>query len=131
MNMYVVLVHDLTACWVIFHDFSWSSADFKINFKKSFWNNIRKSNGLDPIWVQPVCKGYQQTTKVLASKERVNHQKPQLNLQQAGFLNCAAALSDQILDDSQDSIRFKPTSSRKSALVAILFSGVEPFTQYM
>ena len=25
------------------------------------------------IWVQNVCKGYQQTTKVAASKERVNN----------------------------------------------------------
>ena len=35
------------------------------------------SNGLEPIlsvliWVQTVCTGYQQTTKVVASKERVH-----------------------------------------------------------
>ena len=48
------------------------SADiFKINFfKKIFRNTIRVSNSLDPdqdrhsvlLWVQTVCKGYQQTT---------------------------------------------------------------------
>ena len=58
---------------------------FKINvFKKNFyWNIIRVSNGLYSdqdqqvgrmlvlIWVQTVCKGYQHTTKVASSKERV------------------------------------------------------------
>ena len=43
------------------------------------------SNSLDPdqddvlsdlIWVQIVCKGYQQMTKVAASKERVKHSGP-------------------------------------------------------
>ena len=29
--------------------------------------------GLTLIWVQTVCKGYQQMTKVVASKKRVNH----------------------------------------------------------
>ena len=58
-----------------------SSADFflkKTFSKNSFWNNLRVSNGMDPgqdrllvqIWVQTVCKGYQQTTKVADSKER-------------------------------------------------------------
>ena len=54
---------------------------FKINFfKKNFRNTIRcqtiwsrsKTNVLWVlIWVQTVCKGYQQTTKVTASMERV------------------------------------------------------------
>ena len=65
-----------------------SSADFFQNYisegfsKNSFRNTImRVSNSLDPdqdphnqlvlIWVQTVCKGYQQKTKVAASKERV------------------------------------------------------------
>ena len=43
-------------------------------------NAIIESNGLDPdqdrhlsvlIWGQAVCKGYQQTAKVAASKERI------------------------------------------------------------
>ena len=52
------------------------SADFFQN--KLFMNIIRVSNGLDPdqdhgsvnldlIWVQTVCKGYQQMTKFAAS----------------------------------------------------------------
>ena len=61
---------------------------FKINFsKKSLRNTIRVSNSLDPdqaerfvgpdilsglIWVQTVCKDYQQTSKVETSRERVN-----------------------------------------------------------
>ena len=54
---------------------------FKINlFKKSFRNTIRVSNGLDLdqdqcsvalIWIQTVCKGYKQTTKVALSKKIV------------------------------------------------------------
>ena len=43
--------------------------------KNSFRNTIRVSTGLDPdqdlIWVQTVCKGYQQKTKVSANKEMV------------------------------------------------------------
>ena len=40
-------------------------------------NTIRMSDSLDPdqakqfVWVQTVCKGYQQTTKVATSRERV------------------------------------------------------------
>ena len=30
------------------------------------------------IWVQSVCKGYQQMTKVTASQERVNSEEPVL-----------------------------------------------------
>ena len=65
----------LFACWVNFHVLIF----FKINF---FQKIIRVWNGLDPNQdqkknynpdlVQTVCKGYQQTTKVAASKERVN-----------------------------------------------------------
>ena len=53
----------------------------KLSFsKKTFKNTIRMSKSLDPdqvrrlsglIWVQTVCKGYQQTTKVATSGERV------------------------------------------------------------
>ena len=44
--------------------------------KNSFWNTIWVSNGLDQdrdprTWIQAVCKGYQQTTKVASSKDRV------------------------------------------------------------
>ena len=54
------------------------SANF---FKITFQKTIRVSNGSDPdqgtyvlcvlIWFQSVCKGYQQTSKVAASKEQV------------------------------------------------------------
>ena len=44
------------------------------------------------IWVQTVCRGYRQTTKVAASKERVNniwiflcYRKKLLNILQAGI----------------------------------------------
>ena len=70
------------ACLVILHAF-WSSVDFffKLTFsKKSFRNTIRVSNSLDPdqawsglIWVQTVCKGYQQTTKISTSGKRVTY----------------------------------------------------------
>ena len=51
---------------------------FKINFSKiSSTNTIRVSNGLGLdqvlIWVQIVCKGYQQMTKIASSKERVRY----------------------------------------------------------
>ena len=62
-----------------------SFAIFRINFSKdSLRNTISMSNGLEfwiqirmdvlmvLIWVKTVCKGYQQTIKVTASKERVN-----------------------------------------------------------
>ena len=58
-----------------------SAAFFKINLlKNSFSNTIRVLDGLDSdrdrhsvdlIWVQPVCKGYQQMTKAAASQEKV------------------------------------------------------------
>ena len=35
------------------------------------WIQIRTNTLLVLIWPQTVCKGYQQTTKVAASKERV------------------------------------------------------------
>ena len=64
----------LFAYWVIFHAFLLSTVFFsKSTFSKnSFRNTIRESNSLDPdqarqfglIWVQIVCKGYQQTTLV-------------------------------------------------------------------
>ena len=63
-----------------------SSADFfsKLTFEINYSRNItRVSNGLDPdhdrrsvlsvlIWVQTFCKGYQQMTKVAASKKIVS-----------------------------------------------------------
>ena len=64
----------LFAYWVILHAFL-SSADFfsKSTFlKNSFRNLFRVSNSLDPdqarqtsglLWVQAVCKRYQQTTR--------------------------------------------------------------------
>ena len=54
---------------------------FKINiFKKFFQEHYQSVNSLESdqvnillvlIWVQTVCKGYQQMTKLAASKERV------------------------------------------------------------
>ena len=38
------------------------------------WIQVRTDVLLVLIWVQTVCKGYQQTTKVAASKERVQIQ---------------------------------------------------------
>ena len=61
-----------------------SSADFfqSLLFQKilsgtlsecgTVWIQIRSDSLLVLIWVQTICKGYQQTTKVAASKERVN-----------------------------------------------------------
>ena len=62
---------------------------FKLTFsKKSFRKTIRVSNSSDPdqarhllglIWVQTVCKGYHQMTKVSTSRERVKRDmKPQI-----------------------------------------------------
>ena len=68
------------ACWVIL---SLSSADFFQNYHfqkiisgtlsvcQTVWIQIRTDNLSVLIWVQTVCKGYQQTTKVAACKERV------------------------------------------------------------
>ena len=58
------------------------SADFFFIFKKknlsgtlsehqTFWIRIKTDILLVLIWVQTVCKGYQMTTKITASKERV------------------------------------------------------------
>ena len=64
-----------------------SPADFfQINFSKKFfqealtecqtvWIQIRTNILSVLIWVQTVCKGYQQTTKVDASEERVKNLK--------------------------------------------------------
>ena len=60
--------------WIIF---------FKLTFSKKFlsgipsecqtvWIQIRSDNLSGLIWVQTVCKGYQQMTKVVTSGERVN-----------------------------------------------------------
>ena len=69
------------ACWAILHAIlSFMDFFFLINFfKKIFWNTIRVSNSLDPdqaktlglIWVQTICNGYQQKTKVTTSGERI------------------------------------------------------------
>ena len=61
------------ACWVIFHAFCWRLLTFfKINFTEKFFHVYHQcQNSLDPyqarhfvrlIWVQTVCKCYQQTT---------------------------------------------------------------------
>ena len=57
-------------------------------FQKVISGTLSESYSLDPdqtfsvlIWVQTDCKGYQQKTKVAASKERVNVQKSNLSLQ--------------------------------------------------
>ena len=73
--------HYLFACWVIFLAFVVCLLFSKLSFSKnSFSNTIRVSNGSDPDQdrhtvgpdlVQTVSKGYQQTTKVATSKERV------------------------------------------------------------
>ena len=47
-----------------------------------FHSRMNPSNGLDPdcwnlIWIQTVCKGYQQIKKVAANKERVNRRVKQ------------------------------------------------------
>ena len=70
----VIVFAFLTLCMLA--KFSW--ANF---FQKNYFRNcIIVSNGLDQvrtdilsvfIWIQTVCKVYQQTTKVAASKERV------------------------------------------------------------
>ena len=70
-----------SACWVILHDlFSVSSADFLQNllFRKNLsgtlsvlqtvWIQIRIHVLLVLIWVQTVCKDFQQTSKVTASR---------------------------------------------------------------
>ena len=74
--------HELFACWVIFDDFL-SSADFFQNYLfqkilsgtlsecQTVWIQVRTDILSVLIWVQTVCKGYQQTTKFTASKERV------------------------------------------------------------
>ena len=62
------LMHAVT--WEIFHAVLLSADFFKIGFleKKFFRNTIRMSNRLGPdqarqnVWVQTVCKGYQQMT---------------------------------------------------------------------
>ena len=51
------------------------------NYNLEARKTIKVSNSLDPdqdvllvmLWVQTVCKGYQQKTKVTASKERINN----------------------------------------------------------
>ena len=39
---------------------------------QTFWTQIRTNRMLVLIWVQTVCDGYQQMTKVAACRERVN-----------------------------------------------------------
>ena len=90
-------------CWEIFH-FSRAVWLFsKLAFSKnSFRNTSRVSNSLDPDQdghsvgpdlVQTVCKGFQQMTEVVASKERVEKEHNQC-VKQFGFtssttLSCA------------------------------------------
>ena len=83
---------------------------FKINFpKNSFGNTIRVSHSLDPdqarhlsglIWVQAVCKGYQQKTKVAASKERVQMRKSVfLSLATRAYIICNFIPLTEVLQD--------------------------------
>ena len=68
---------------------------FKINFfKSSFWITIRESNGLYPDQDRrsvgsdlgpTVCKGYQQTSKVAADKERVRKFSEIMNAKSAKY----------------------------------------------
>ena len=56
---------------------------FKFNFQKNLsgtqverqtvWDQIKTDNMLVLIWAQTVCKGYQQTTKVLAAMKELMH----------------------------------------------------------
>ena len=71
------------ACWVIFYTFCCLLIFFKITFFKNLfqeenyqrvkWFESRSGTTLMLvlIWLQTVCKGYQETTKVPASNERV------------------------------------------------------------
>ena len=71
------------ACWVFFHAFHIICWLFKINFfKRFFQEHVRMSNILDTytlwvmIYVQTVCKGYQQTTKLLFTRKELNPPPP-------------------------------------------------------
>ena len=84
------------ACWVIFPCFCCPLLIFfsKLTFLKIFserYQSVRQfgsKSGLTDrtyvlsvlIWVQTVCKGYQQMTKVAASKEVVNAPVSKLNI---------------------------------------------------
>ena len=57
---------------------------------QTVWIQIRTVVLSVLIWVQTVCKGYQQTTKVAASKESVNLKSATYNLQQTTNSNFAA-----------------------------------------
>ena len=70
-------------CWAIFHALFVVCWHFsKLTFKKillrmlskcqTVWIQIKTNILLILIWVQTVCKAYQQRTKVTASKDRVN-----------------------------------------------------------
>ena len=86
MSILLAALRFNSACWLTFHAFVVVSRsdDFfsKLDFsKKNFSNTIRVSNSLNPdqanilpglIWVQIVCKDYQQIAKNAASKEKVN-----------------------------------------------------------
>ena len=76
----------LFVCSVIFHDFFLLSADFSQNY--FFFQNIHSGTLSDCqmvwiqirivimsflIWVQTVCKGYQQTEKIATRKETFNY----------------------------------------------------------
>ena len=78
-------IHNITvACWVIFHALL-SSADFQNELKniqkilsgtlsmcQMIWLQIRINILMVLIWVQTVCKGYQQMTKAGTCKARVD-----------------------------------------------------------
>ena len=81
----------LLACWVILHAFYVSPAEFfKIYiFKEFFWEydqcqtlriQIRTDILSVLIWVQTVCKGYQQTTKVTVQGKSQGHHHRLINM---------------------------------------------------
>ena len=82
-----IILHELSVLPILLTLYvlgNFSSADFFQNyfFRKilagthfeyhTAWIQIRAAILLVLIWVQTVCKGYQQTTRVVTSKERVN-----------------------------------------------------------
>ena len=88
----------IVACWIIIM-FLLSSSDFfsKTDFFKTFFQEYYQSAKQCSlhqdyvlsvlIWVQTVCKGCQQTTKVAASQEDVRHYKTNNNFKQILMFN--------------------------------------------
>ena len=76
-----VISNSLHARLFFMHFLSFADFFSKLTFSKKFfqvhyhcqkvWIQTRTNIFSVPIWVQTVCKGYQQTTKVATSKERI------------------------------------------------------------